>query len=54
MAQGDFTKRTAAEAQTAFDELFRALPKKKQIAFWDHAKEILVFLAAAKEAAPEK
>ena len=52
MAQGDFTKEEAAETIEAVDELFRALPKAKHSAFFGHLNDILLFLEAAKRAAP--
>lgn len=53
MAQGDFTKEEATFTEEAFKEVFKALPKTKQAAFIGHANDIYLFLAAAKEAAPE-
>jgi len=53
MAQGEFTKAEAAETEQAFEEVFGALPKKKQGEYFGHANDILLFLAAAKKQAPE-
>lgn len=52
MAQGDFTKEEATETVRALDEVFKALPKTKQAAFFGHLNDILLFLEAAKRAAP--
>ena len=52
MAQGDFTKEEATETEKAVDELFKGLPKTKQMQFLGHLNDILLFLNAAKQAAP--
>ncbi len=53
MAQGEFTKEEAGETEEAFREVFKALPKTKQLNFLGHANDILLFLSAAKNAAPK-
>jgi hypothetical protein len=52
MAQGEFTKEEAAETIKAVDEMFKALPKAKQAAFFGHLNDVCLFLEAAKRAAP--
>lgn len=54
MAQGEFTKDEAKETVKAFEEIFNAIPKKKQMEFIGHANDIYLFLSAAEKAAPEK
>ena len=54
MSQGEFTKEEATETEDAFGEVFKALPKKSQGEFIGHANDIYLFLAAAKDAAPEE
>ncbi len=54
MAQGDFTKEEAQETMDAFTEVMKALSKKKQIEFFGHANDILLFLERAKRAAPDE
>ena len=52
MAQGDFTKEEATATEEAVDEMFKALPKTKQMNLLGHLNDILLFLSAAKKAAP--
>lgn len=54
MAQGDFTKEEAAQAEEAFEEVFKALPKSKQGQYLGHANDIYLFLAACKENCPSE
>lgn len=54
MSQGDFTKEEAAATEQAFDELFKAMPKKKQADFLGHANDIYLFLAACKRNCPDE
>ena len=54
MAQGDFTKEEAQETMDAFLEIMKALSKKNQAELFGHANDIVLFLEAAKEAAPRK
>ena len=54
MAQGDFTKEEAVQTGKAVNEVFDALPKKKRMDFLGHLNDILLFLGAAKKAAPEE
>ncbi len=51
MAQGEFTKEEATEAEDAFKEVFSALPKRKQMELIGNANDIYLFLAAAKRQA---
>lgn len=53
MAQGEFTKSEAKETAEAFEEVFGALTKRKQMEFLGHANDIYLFLDAAERAAPE-
>jgi hypothetical protein len=52
MAQGQFTKEEAQQTIEAVDELFTALPKSKKGGYIGHLNDILLFLEAAKKAAP--
>ncbi len=52
MAQGDFTKEEAAATEEAVDEMFKSLSKARQMDFLGHLNDILLFLTAAKAAAP--
>jgi hypothetical protein len=52
MAQGEFTKEEADATKEAVDELFKALPKSKQMGFIGHLNDIFLFIEAAKRAAP--
>ena len=52
MAQGEFTKEEAAETIKAFQEVFEALPKRKQMDFIGHANDIYLFLEACKKQCP--
>lgn len=54
MAQGQFTKEEAEETKLAVDELFKALPKSKQVNFFGHLNDIYLFLEAARRAAPDE
>lgn len=54
MAQGDFTKAEATMMAKAFEEVFKALPKKKQLDFLGHANDIYLFLATCKEKCPDE
>jgi hypothetical protein len=53
MAQGEFTKEEATQTEEAVNELFEALPKSRRFDYIGHLNDILLFLAAAKQAAPE-
>jgi len=53
MAQGQFTKEEAAETVNAVEELFDAVPKSRRPHFVGHLNDILLFLDAAKKAAPD-
>jgi hypothetical protein len=52
MAQGDFTQEEAQATIEAFDEVFKALPKKKMGEFIGHANDIFLFLEACKKQCP--
>ena len=54
MAQGEFTKQEAQATEEAVNEIFDALPKSKRLNFIGHLNDVLLFLAAAKEHAPEE
>ncbi len=47
-----FTKEEADNATEATEEMFKALPKTKQMQYLGHFNDILLFIAAAKERAP--
>ena len=52
MAQGDFTREKAQIMEETFNEVFKALPEKKQIEFLGHANDIYLFLAACQRECP--
>ncbi len=54
MAQGEFTKQEAIETIMSVKEIMRAFPKKKAPEFFGHFNDIILFLEAAKEAAPDE
>ena len=54
MAQGEFTKEEAQATIEAVDEMFKALPMRKQRDYLGHANDIFLFLAACKKNCPEK
>lgn len=54
MAQGEFTKEEADETAKAVEEMFTGLTKTKQGDFLGHLNDILLFVSAAKKAAPEE
>ena len=54
MAQGEFTKEEAEETEQSVKEIFAAIPKGKKTGYIGHLNDIYLFLAAAKEAAPEE
>ena len=54
MAQGEFTKEEAIETKDAVEEMFKALPKRKQGEFVGHLNDTLLFLSAAEKVAPSE
>jgi hypothetical protein len=54
MAQGDFTKEEAQATIEAVDEMFKALPKKKQMDYLGHLNDTLLFLEACKRECPSE
>lgn len=54
VAQGDFTKQEADATVEAVMELFKALSKSKQADFFGHLNDILLFVDAAKQNAPDE
>ena len=52
MAQGEFTKEEAELMTKLVTELFEAIAKSKRTGFIGHLNDILLFIDAAKEAAP--
>lgn len=54
MAQGQFTKQEAQHAIETVDQMFRAIPKRKALEYIGHLNDVLLFLQAAKRAAPEE
>jgi hypothetical protein len=54
MAQGQFTKQEADSIKAAVDEIFDALPRKKRLDFLGDLNDILLFIHAAREAAPNE
>jgi hypothetical protein len=54
MAQGEFTKEEAAETEKAVNEMFEGIPKARRMSFIGHLNDVLLFLKAAKNAAPSE
>ncbi len=54
MAQGQFTKEEAAETVKAVEEMFEGLPKTRRGDYIGHLNDILLFIRAAEQAAPNE
>lgn len=54
MAQGQFTKQEAKDMKEAVSEMFKALPRTKQMDYLGHWNDILLFIDAAGRAAPDE
>lgn len=54
MAQGQFTKQEAKASLEALSEMFKALPKSKQLDYIGHLNDISLFLEAAHRVAPDE
>lgn len=54
MARGEFTKQEATQTEEAVEEMFEAIPKGRRFNYLGHLNDILLFVAAAKEAAPNE
>lgn len=54
MAQGEFTKQEADQTAEAVNELFLALSKSKGLAYIGHLNDILLFIQAARNNAPDE
>ncbi|HZU97893.1 MAG TPA: hypothetical protein VFF73_14420 [Planctomycetota bacterium] len=54
MSQGEFSKEEADETIKAVQELFEAIAKPKRLNFLGHLNDALLFLEAAKLAAPSE
>ncbi len=52
MAQGDFTKDEAEFIRKAANELFEGIPKSHRMKYLGHLNDILLFILAARDAAP--
>ena len=52
MSQGDFTQEECDLARECVDEIFTALSKPMKMKFIGHLNDVLLFIAAAKKAAP--
>jgi hypothetical protein len=52
MAQGQFTQEEAQATIEAVDDMFKGMPKSKQMNYLGHLNDIMLFLGAAKAAAP--
>jgi hypothetical protein len=52
MAQGEFTKEEAEQTAKAVNEMFDAFSRPKKMVFLGHLNDVLLFLVAAKKAAP--
>jgi len=50
--QGDFTQEEAKATEEAFDQVFKALPKKKQAEYLGHANDIYLFLTTCQRECP--
>jgi hypothetical protein len=54
MAQGEFTKQECDETMQSVDEMFRAIPRSKQMQYLGHLNDVLLFLGAARAVAPDE
>ena len=54
MAQGEFTKQEARQTIETTEDMFKGLPKSKQLGYLGHLNDILLFLGAAERNAPDK
>ena len=54
MAQGEFTKEECDETVKAVDEMFQAIAQRKKGEYLGHLNDVLLFLRAAKAAAPNE
>jgi hypothetical protein len=52
MAQGQFTKEEAQATLEAVDDMFKGFSRAKKLDYLGHLNDILLFLEAAKRAAP--
>lgn len=52
MPRGDFTKEECDFAQQCVDEIYTELSKPMQMDFLAHLNDVILFIAAAKKAAP--
>ena len=52
--QGDLTKENAKNAHAAVNEMFDAISKKKQLDFFGHLNDVLLFLESAMRTLPSE
>jgi hypothetical protein len=52
MAQGEFTKEEAQATLETVEDMFEGLPKTKRLNYIAHLNDVLLFVEAAKRAAP--
>lgn len=49
MAQGEFTKEEAQRIREVVDEMFKGVPKSRQLGFIGHLNDVLLFVSAAEK-----
>ena len=54
MTQGKFSKEEAKATKEAVEEVMKAFPKSKRSEFFGHFNDIMLFLDACEEAAPNE
>lgn len=54
MSQGRFTKEECKATEEAMEEIMKAFPRKKALDFVGHFNDVMLFLAAALQAAPSE
>jgi len=54
MTQGKFSKEEATSVIEAMEEIMKAFPKSKAGEFIGHFNDLMLFLSAAKKAAPNE
>lgn len=54
MAQGEFTKEEADRTKEAVEDMFKGIPKTRQMNYIGHLNDILLFVEAAKKNAPNE
>ena len=54
MAQGEFTKEEAVQVSKIVEKMFAGMPFTRRVQYIGHLNDILLFVQAAKDAAPHE